>query len=134
VRRAPELIDRFRREEVVPMKWFGIHRADPEEEVVSTPVGKPCAFCEEAIEMGDRGVTVPHIDERGVVEKPYHFECHMRLVIGSVGHLQAAVLLLRRQRGRPARDDAAAGCSRGVPSLAGDRQEARWNQQLAPTI
>ena len=70
------------------MKWFGIHRADPEEEVVSTPVGEPCAYCEEAIEMGDRGVTVPHIDERGVVEKPYHFECHMRLVIGSVGHLR----------------------------------------------
>jgi hypothetical protein len=70
------------------MKWFGIHRADPEEEVVATPVGKPCGFCEEGIEMGDRGVTFPHIDERGVVEMPYHFECHMRLVIGSVGPLR----------------------------------------------
>jgi hypothetical protein len=69
------------------VKWFGIASVDTDGEVIPTPVGEPCAYCEETIEAGDRGVTVPHIGEtEAVVEKPYHFECHLRTVIGSVGH------------------------------------------------
>jgi hypothetical protein len=70
------------------MKWFGIRVVDPEEEITATPVGEACGHCEEFIETGDRGVTFPHIDERGAVEKPYHFECYIRIIVGSLAHQQ----------------------------------------------
>lgn len=70
------------------MKWFGIWRVHPDEELIPTPVGQDCAFCEEPIEIGDRGCTIPHLGEGGVAEKPYHFECHMRVAVGSLGHLR----------------------------------------------
>lgn len=48
---------------------------------VPTPVGKVCRICDEAIAQGDMGT----IDADGNVE---HYECLMRLIIGSVGHLK----------------------------------------------
>ncbi len=68
------------------MKWFGVLFVDPEEPLAPTPVGAPCGFCQEPIEAGDKGVIIPHIDTDGASEKPYHFECHMRLTIGSLAH------------------------------------------------
>ena len=65
------------------MKWFGIALVDPEEAQVPTPVGQPCGFCQEPIQMGDRGCTIPDVSGG---ENPYHFECHMRLVVGSLAH------------------------------------------------
>jgi len=70
------------------VKWFGIRRVDPDVELIPTPVGQACAFCEEPIELGDRGCTIPHIEERGASEKPYHFECHIRMIVGSLAHQQ----------------------------------------------
>ena len=67
------------------MKWFGIALVDPEQAQVPTPVGQPCGFCREPIQIGDRGCTIP--DFAGF-ENPFHFECHMRLVIGSLAHQQ----------------------------------------------
>lgn len=67
------------------MKWFGIALADPEEVRIPTPVGQPCGFCQEPIQAGDRGCT---ISDFSVGENPFHFECHMRLVIGSLAHQQ----------------------------------------------
>jgi len=69
----------------MPMKWFGIALVDPEEGRMPTPVGQLCGFCQEPIQAGDRGCTIP--DFFGG-ENPFHFECHMRLVIGSLAHQQ----------------------------------------------
>lgn len=70
------------------MKWFGIALVDPEETRIPTPVGYPCGFCQEPIEAGDRGCTIPHVGDGPVRDMPYHFECHMRLVTGSLAHQQ----------------------------------------------
>ena len=68
------------------MKWFGVVIVDPEERVTDTPVGAACGFCEEPIEMGDRGVTIPYLGEPETTELPFHFECHIRSIVGSVAH------------------------------------------------
>jgi hypothetical protein len=68
------------------VKWFGVASVETDGDLIATPVGEPCAYCEEPIEAGDRGVTIPHIGGPEPVEKPYHFECHLRTVIGSVAH------------------------------------------------
>lgn len=44
---------------------------------VPTPVGTPCAHCSESIDENDRGMMAP---------APFHFECFMRMILGSVGH------------------------------------------------
>ena len=70
------------------MKWFGIGLVYPENTLVATPVGAPCGYCGEAIGPADRGCIIPHLGEDGASEKPFHFECHMRLVIGSLAQQQ----------------------------------------------
>lgn len=52
-----------------------------DETQVATPVGKVCRICDEAIADGDIGT----VDQDGNAE---HYECVMRLCIGSVGHLK----------------------------------------------
>lgn len=60
--------------------YFGPpHLRKDYERQVAPPVGTPCLLCEEAIAEGDTGT----IDPGGRV---IHYECHMRGVIGSVGH------------------------------------------------
>lgn len=69
------------------MKWFGKAYGAPYErdcEHTRTPVGQPCARCDEAIADGDSGMMVPHLGE-GL--RPYHYECHMRSIIGGANHL-----------------------------------------------
>ncbi len=67
------------------MKWFGITMINPKGCATETPVGVPCGFCQEPITAADRGCTVPNT-EGG--ETPYHFECHIRLAVGSLAHQQ----------------------------------------------
>jgi hypothetical protein len=68
------------------MNWFGYkdrHHSVP------TPVGQPCLWCEEPIQEGDKGVTMPHYGTDtcgGVKEMPHHIECMLRQTVGSVGH------------------------------------------------
>ena len=78
-------------------------------EQVPTPVGEPCEQCRELIEQGDRGVVIPGakvIDAAGpgrlevragreptagrwvTVLLPFHLECHLRLSLGSLAHLE----------------------------------------------
>ena len=52
------------------------------ERLVETPIGKPCMLCEEGVLAGDMGT----INGLGQI---MHYECQMRLVVGSVGHLMA---------------------------------------------
>ena len=59
---------------------------------IETPVGDLCLDCEEPIEEGDVG-TLMNCAERAptgafvIFRRPIHYECSMRQIIGSVGHL-----------------------------------------------
>lgn len=70
------------------MKYFGDPKFRKEyEEQIETPVGVPCMHCDEPIEEGDTGTiqTLVH-SEIGEVLRPIHYECRLRLAIGSLGH------------------------------------------------
>lgn len=71
------------------MKYFGVawnpHIASLEQ--VSAPIGEDCGWCEEPIMEGDDGLTIPHVSET-VTEKPYHQECFLRTIVGSLAHQQ----------------------------------------------
>jgi len=74
------------------MNWFGrafgcAYEADTPH--VETPVGEPCAWCDEPIEAGDSGLLIPHLTLSQRTElRPHHYECHLRSVIGGVNHLR----------------------------------------------
>lgn len=55
-----------------------------------TPVGLPCTHCDEPIEPGDQGVCLPCVTLVGGEPissvMPYHLNCHLRTIFGSVGH------------------------------------------------
>lgn len=55
-------------------------------EVVPTPVGEPCLYCQEPILAPDIGFIVPHLDETGPRDAAQHRECMLRHLFGSVGH------------------------------------------------
>lgn len=60
-------------------EYFGPAKFRKEYETqIETPAGLLCCHCEEAIQPGDVGTM------QG--SKPLHYECGMRLVLGSVGH------------------------------------------------
>ena len=59
---------------------------DPDKQTVHTPVGEACLHCEEPIRDGDPGMLMPHFDGESARERPYHRECMLRGVVGSVGH------------------------------------------------
>lgn len=69
------------------MKYFGRLRSVDECERAETPVGKPCAFCEEPIEAGDDGWLMPSIGTKER-EIPFHHACQLRTILGSVAHQQ----------------------------------------------
>lgn len=78
-------------------RWFGEpwpsadRRApicDDDAERIAVPVGEPCLWCTEAIAATDRGVTMPYLSETGAVVVYIHIECHVRSVVGSIGHLR----------------------------------------------
>lgn len=79
------------------MKWFSGQPTTPAcedafNERVDVPVGWECVWCEEPIEAGQRGFMIPHLEgERGKFHevaygRPWHHECFIRSIIGSVGH------------------------------------------------
>jgi hypothetical protein len=72
------------------MKWFGEnwYAAICDNEKIPVPTNESCAWCEEELTEEDKGVTIPHSEPDGPKEMPYHLECFMRQVIGSVGHIQ----------------------------------------------
>lgn len=71
------------------MKRFGEKKWGPEcMEVVPTPEGQPCMYCEEPIAATDNGLMMPTVmlSQNQVQEFPLHRECFLRGVYGSVGH------------------------------------------------
>lgn len=71
------------------MEWFGpapFSNACEEVPRVETPTA-PCAWCGESFTADDDGYTIPHCGET-ISNLPYHLECWLRQLFGSVGHIQ----------------------------------------------
>jgi hypothetical protein len=69
------------------MKWFGKPGGAPYEADcphMNTPVGLPCAWCDESITEDDDGVVLPG----GAGASAFHYECHLRQVVGGLNHLR----------------------------------------------
>jgi len=49
-----------------------------------TPVGSPCEYCGERVQFGEAGFLVP--DAGAGRALPWHRECFLRTVVGSLGH------------------------------------------------
>lgn len=86
------------------MKFFGkIHWGDPEIPNMAVPVGALCFYCREAFDSDDLGVAIGVIkkveprpgqgEADGFMvadEEPYHRECFLRSILGSVAHQKQA--------------------------------------------
>lgn len=100
---------------VIVLAYFGekwdAPRLDPTEGVqimqVPTPLGKPCLWCQQPIELGDRGLMQPTVRQAGSTLEPAHMECDMLPVVGhqmgvctctgfTGDHRAAALELLKR--------------------------------------
>lgn len=72
------------------MKWFGASWGAPvneDTEWAPTPIGEPCMNCDEPIDAEDQGVLIPTWRAENIVtEDPWHLACHVRGIVGSVGH------------------------------------------------
>jgi len=53
---------------------------------IETPIDARCLFCDEAIGPQDFGLMMPLIGPDSVSRAYYHRECHLRRIVGSVGH------------------------------------------------
>jgi len=68
------------------MKYFGPTPAPRDIEKVAPPEDASCFRCDESIEDGDSGYLVPHMGKDGTSEEPWHRECFLRSIFGSVAH------------------------------------------------
>jgi len=71
------------------MRWFGRAYGAPYEADTphaETPVGKACAWCDETIGADDDGLLVPLIGDGEPRELSYHYECHLRKIVGGLNH------------------------------------------------
>lgn len=75
------------------MRYFGwLPAGGLRSEMMPTPVGAVCAWCGEPVAEGDLGVEVPHIGSAGnaleVSLVYFHRECQVRMIFGSIGHME----------------------------------------------
>ena len=71
------------------MKWFGHPGGAPYESDcphVGTPVGEPCAWCDEVFDEMDDGLLLPVLGDAARTEAAYHYECHLRQLVGGLNH------------------------------------------------
>jgi hypothetical protein len=71
------------------MQWFGAAFGAPYEADtphVPTPVGALCGHCGERIGFHDDGLLVPLLGDPEFTHRPYHYACHMRLLVGGLNH------------------------------------------------
>jgi hypothetical protein len=53
---------------------------------VRVPLGCICAWCDEPIRAEDSGVWMVHQDSEGLAHRPWHRECWLRTIVGSIEH------------------------------------------------
>ena len=73
------------------MKWFGPPAGAPYEAdcpKTDTPVGQSCGWCDERFTENDDGVVLPVVGDAQRREVAYHYECHLRQVVGGLNHLR----------------------------------------------
>jgi hypothetical protein len=71
------------------MQWFGpapFSAACDDCTRAATPT-TPCAWCGEGFTDEDEGYTLPHCGDT-ISQLPYHIECHLRQLFGSVAHIE----------------------------------------------
>lgn len=71
------------------MQWFGrswgaAYEADCEH--VPTPVHALCDHCDERIGFHDDGVLLPLFGKPDQTHVAYHYDCHMRRIVGGLNH------------------------------------------------
>jgi hypothetical protein len=71
-------------------------------ERVPTPVGRPCGWCLEPIGEKDEGLLVDPGDAEDAAPVPWHRDCYMRQVMGSLGHMMQECSCFGGNRGDPA--------------------------------
>lgn len=72
------------------MRWFGPDPFSPAclgTARAPIPLASCCAWCEEPFTADDGGYLIPHMGAT-VTELPYHVECWLRQIVGSVAHLE----------------------------------------------
>src|SRR5262245_6206600 len=70
------------------VKWWGPNWHAPlnaECEEVPTPTGVPCGNCGVPIVLGERGVSMLHVEHAIATYRPWHLACLMRAVIPEWG-------------------------------------------------
>lgn len=70
------------------MKCFGPYTGyalQQELDHIPVPVGESCAHCDEPFLEDDTGIVIPSLPEGGY---PYHWNCHLRSIFGSVAHIE----------------------------------------------
>ena len=73
------------------MEWFGTAGGAAYEldcPHVATPQGQPCDWCGECFGPNDDGVLLPLLGDKERIRVAYHYECHLRQVIGGLNHLR----------------------------------------------
>jgi hypothetical protein len=71
------------------MKWFGTAygaRYEIDTPHVPTPIGELCEWCRECISFHDDGIILPLLGNPDRTHAAYHYECHLRLIVGGVNH------------------------------------------------
>ena len=71
------------------MEWFGTDwgaECCEDETHAATPVGEPCAWCDEPIVAGDDGFIHPSVGVQGLCLRPWHRACELRMVTGGAYH------------------------------------------------
>lgn len=73
------------------MQWFGKHWGAAicaDTPPVATPVGAPCDWCKEVIDVGDDGVMQRHYatSANAAYSVAFHRECFERLALGGINH------------------------------------------------
>jgi len=73
------------------MQWFGYKPFAPICDIephVETPIGEPCLWCEEPIGPDANGFMAELQTPIGMVIRPWHHECYLRMLVGGVNHQQ----------------------------------------------
>jgi len=74
-----------------PIQWFGPAAfgsiCEPAQHR-PTPVGQACHWCGEIFALGDTGMLAMHLEYEGCRRVPWHRECFLRTISGSVAHVQ----------------------------------------------
>lgn len=69
--------------------------------MVVTPVGQNCFDCNEEFVAGDQGVMIGVVPD---AKRPVHRECHLRALLGSIGHLLKVCHCFRTESAGPIED------------------------------